>query len=325
MIDDLPAAPDPAGDSPSVFSTKAAAMVVALKNMVVQLRAAIASFNIALAGSANKIPYTIDLGTTMADPGAGFLRLNAATQNAATAIALDVIGGDAIDYTGLLASFALAANPVLGTLRIEKQGDASKFLVFSLTAMTTPTGYRQLTVACIGYSSASPFAQGDPVVLSFSRAGNQGAAGSLTQVLWVSDEKASGTPGGDGAPGTYVVRTLNTIKKNSISGASLASNQITLPAGTYRAKASAIAAVNAHRLYLYNVTDNVTVALGSTQASGSGNTASVIVESEFVLAAAKVFELRHWISTNITSTGLGSMSSSGMAEVYAQVFIEKAS
>jgi hypothetical protein len=163
-------------------------------------------------------------------------------------------------------------------------------------------------------------------MLFFQRAGDQGASGSLTQVLWVNDEKASGTPGGDGAQGAYVVRVLNTVKKNSITGATVASNQITLPAGTYRLDVIAPSAVTSHKVYFYNVTDGATVAGGSSQYStNGGNTLSIIGRSEFTIAGAKTFEVRHWIGTNTASFGLGSPSNTGQAEVFTQVFIEKVS
>ena len=51
--------------------------------------------------------------------------------------------------------------------------------------------------------------------------------------LHVRDEKAANTPGGTFTASAWQKRDLNTVKTNQISGASLASNQITLPAGTY--------------------------------------------------------------------------------------------
>ena len=61
-----------------------------------------------------------------------------------------------------------------------------------------------------------------------------GAGGGIfeSQLLHVRDEKASGTDGGTSANG-IVDRDLNTVKVNEITGASLSSNQITLPSGTY--------------------------------------------------------------------------------------------
>ena len=62
-----------------------------------------------------------------------------------------------------------------------------------------------------------------------------------SQLFHVRDEKSSGTSGGNFSSGSYVTRTLNTSLTNEISGASLSSNQITLPSGTYYIQASCMA------------------------------------------------------------------------------------
>jgi hypothetical protein len=253
------------------------------------------------------------------------LRLSSATQNAATVLRLDTTSGGS-DVSSILDTFDASTGQTKGAIRLAKAGDPSKFLLFNVTARTAPTGYRNISVVNTGGSSANPFVNGDTLMLFFQRAGDQGASGSLTQVLWVNDEKPSGTTGGDGAAGTYVVRTLNTVKKNSITGATLSSNQITLPAGTYRLDVIAPAGVTSgHKVYFYNVTDGTTLAGGSSQQGGSGNTLSILGRSEFTIAATKTFEVRHWIGTNILSTGLGYAASTGQAEVFTQVFIEKVS
>ena len=62
------------------------------------------------------------------------------------------------------------------------------------------------------------------------------AAGGQDGELLVVDEKAENSNGGDfGA--NPVVRDLNTVRKNTIAGASLATNTITLPPGTYETEA----------------------------------------------------------------------------------------
>jgi hypothetical protein len=75
--------------------------------------------------------------------------------------------------------------------------------------------------------------------------------------LHVRDEKSTGTNGGGSTAATVHTRTLNTVVINRISGASLASDQVTLPAGTYRVQASCPTASGAgsNRAQLYNVTD----------------------------------------------------------------------
>jgi hypothetical protein len=176
------------------FDNAMAALMQNLPVLASQINATEASMGIAAAGGANKIAYKVDLGTTMADPTAGWLRLNNTTQNLATAIVVDVISSDNGGYTELLNTFDDSTSSVLGQIRIEKMGDATKFLVFNLTAMTTPSGYRQFTVACVGFSAASPFIQGDQVALSFQRNGDKGDQASGFSNMVVMSSTGTWTP-----------------------------------------------------------------------------------------------------------------------------------
>ncbi len=115
----------------------------------------------------------------------------------------------------------------------------------------------------------------------------------------------------------------------SLSGASLASNQITLPAGTYNLTALCPAfRVGNHRAKLYNVTDGAAIAIGtnaSSSNSGSGFSQSV-VKSTFTLADSKVLELRHRCDSTLSTFGFGPQCNYGSeVEVYTDVFIEKLS
>lgn len=146
------------------------------------------------------------------------------------------------------------------------------------------------------------------------------------QLLHVRDEKASGTSGGSATSGSYVTRTLQTTKTNEISGASLAANQITLPAGTYRIDASAPAYnVDGHQAILLNVTDATTPVVGTAEHSfsSSGALTRSIVKGTFTIAGTKVFELRHHVTTSFASRGLGYETGYGNVEVYAEVQIWK--
>jgi hypothetical protein len=59
----------------------------------------------------------------------------------------------------------------------------------------------------------------------------------LPQVAIFQDQKSQGVAGGASVSG-FATRTLNTVVYNTITGASLSSNVITLPAGTYKIEAS---------------------------------------------------------------------------------------
>jgi hypothetical protein len=82
------------------------------------------------------------------------------------------------------------------------------------------------------------------------------ATGGQDGELLVVDEKTEGTDGGDLGPNP-ITRDLNTVKKNTIAGASLATNTITLPPGTYEAEAySTIYRIDRCQISLRDTSDN---------------------------------------------------------------------
>lgn len=141
--------------------------------------------------------------------------------------------------------------------------------------------------------------------------------------MLVQDQKSNGTNGGTGSTGINT-RTLNTVVSNTISGASLASNQITLPAGTYRVKARApVGPVDGNQAIFFNVTDTTSY-FGSSNDGLSNVQSWSFVECRFNIASAKVFELRHWIN-GATTAALGLAAGAGNTEVYSQVEVVKES
>lgn len=148
------------------------------------------------------------------------------------------------------------------------------------------------------------------------------------QLLHVRDEKPNGTHGGDFVAGTWRTRTLNTVKTNEISGASLSSNQITLPAGTYFiiAKAPGYKCGN-NRLRLYNLTNAVEVLVGRVTVSSvlGGVQSDAEVCGRFTITAQKTFEVQHYGAVTEATVGFGVAQFFGMVEVYAEVMIWKVS
>jgi hypothetical protein len=165
---------------------------------------------------------------------------------------------------------------------------------------------------------------GDSITLSSNGAAQWNAFG-MAQPLYgymlVQDQKANGTNGGTSVVGTQT-RVLNTVVNNTIYGASLASNQITLPAGTYRIKARApVGSIDGNQAVFFNVTDTTSY-FGSSNDGLSGVQSWSLVDCRFTIASAKVFELRHWTNVAVAS-GLGYNASAGNTEVYSQVEIIK--
>ena len=137
------------------------------------------------AGGAYAFPYVFDSSTADADPGAGKLRLGSATQNAATVMRIDLQAVGGADLTNVLADLRAATSSVKGSIRVVKMTDPSKWLIFDVTAVALPTGYRNLTVnwRATGGGSASPFANGDALMVFIDRNGDSGTVPGATELL----------------------------------------------------------------------------------------------------------------------------------------------
>lgn len=171
------------------------AFLAALPQFQTDANALAAALSSIAAGTAYAIPYVFSTTTTDADPGAGFLRLSSATQNASTVIRTDLTGADGTDWTSVLDTFDASTSTIKGQIRIVKLSDPTKWLTFSLTARATPTGYRNLTVVNIGGSSTSPFVNGDAILLMFTSSGDKGSTGPAGSLIRrVSTITSSSTP-----------------------------------------------------------------------------------------------------------------------------------
>lgn len=140
----------------------------------------------------------------------------------------------------------------------------------------------------------------------------------------VRDERPAGTVGGTATAGSWVQRVLNTVKSNTITGASLSANQITLPAGTYEYDGSAPGVqCDGHRIRLWNVTDVSVIDTGTN--ANSYNTAVCThshVSGVFTIASQKTIEIQHRLVTVNGAYALG--SASGVApELYAEITLRK--
>lgn len=301
----------------ATFASRVDAFITWLIGFVSELNIFSANLSTLAAGGAYAIPFTF--ATSGAGNGGKLT-----WPNYSGPLYFDTTDARGKSTVQLLASIMSSTTPIKAYLRFCKANDPGSWVVMAVTGFTQFANYGTVTATFI--DSAGSIVPNDSILVYLDRVGDKGDPGSLTQVLWVRDEKASGTTGGSAGAGTSVTRTLNTVKKNTISGASLSGNQVGLPAGTYRATAFAPANnVGPHQAYLYNVTDAATQVVGTNAYAGGStiSTHSVIGEAEFTLSASKVFEIRHWTNTGTASTGLGNAVSSGQGEVYTQLFIEK--
>lgn len=126
-----------------------------------------------------------------------------------------------------------------------------------------------------------------------------------------ANQLASGTTQetvGTFTTGAWRTRVLNTEVIDTEAIASLASNQITLGAGTYRIRAKGPAfQVDYHQVRFYNITESATVEYGNEALSGASDNCVTVSEvvTEFTIGSTKVFELQHRCSTTKASLGFG--------------------
>jgi len=141
--------------------------------------------------------------------------------------------------------------------------------------------------------------------------------------LIVADEKVAGTQGGAAVAGVNI-RTLNTMRYNTIPGAGLVGSQIVLPPGKYWYRIETTHGnVDSYHIFLFNETDGVLVGAGL---SGNGSTvsASDYIRSTSVMTSAieitekKAYSIRLWVSSSCPTYGLGCASNSGYTECYTE-------
>jgi hypothetical protein len=150
---------------------------------------------------------------------------------------------------------------------------------------------------------------------------NDGA--TLDQRAIFRQEETQNTDGGTFTKDVWQTRTLNTAQYNGINGCSLATNQVTLPAGTYYINAIAPAyGVSYNQAMWYNITDASAEIIGqSWRAFSTVNTFARVI-GVFTITAEKVFELQHQCADTVGTTGFG-IACNLTTEVYSSVTLIK--
>lgn len=238
---------------------------------------------------------------------------------AAATINLTTATGNAVHITGSGASIATITIPV-GALR-SVVSDGVNTLVYS-ASLDVPGKVNIITAAGDRWDVRGDTA--GAIVTNYTRANGTALVGG--QYLKVSDQKASGTDAGSSVANTITqTRTFNTVDVNTITGASLSANQVTLPAGTYRVRGRAPGVqTGGHKAFLYNVTDATYTDIGSNAATAAtgGSFSDSVISGQFTIATSKTFSMRHITAFAVATLGLGGAVSSGQVEVYAELEFE---
>lgn len=133
--------------------------------------------------------------------------------------------------------------------------------------------------------------------------------GFVRDYILLKDVKVAATPGGTFTKDTWQQRNINTEEIDTGDNCSVASNQITLDAGTYECLIKCPAyRVDNHKARLRNITDNSTTLEGTgefTVDSADYVQTSSFIMGRFTIAAGKAFEIQHYCSTGRANDGLG--------------------
>ena len=140
-----------------------------------------------------------------------------------------------------------------------------------------------------------------------------------------NETQAGNTAGGTATSGSWFKRVLNTTVHNDITGCSIASSVITLPAGSYTATVFAPNyRTDESQFRIQNTSDAATLIYGMSGNSRNASTQTMTgtVQGYFTLAASKTIEVQNRVLTTIATFGLGLPTNFG-DEIYASILIEK--
>ncbi|WP_198116937.1 hypothetical protein [Massilia rhizosphaerae] len=325
----------------SAFDAAMAYLMTNLPTWGTQTNALQANLNAIAYGGVYALSYKwgTSVNASVGFTAGGFIGLSDGVSNSimatpanAVSIYLDTKDLSTVSVAALLNSTVSGnSSAIKGHIRLVKQGDASKWARFSVTGYSQNGGglYGQFTVQFIDSSSTTPFATNDTVMLLFQRTGDKGdigPSGYTPTYMYVRDEKANGSGAGTALNGA-TVRVLNTVKVNTISGASLASNTVTLPAGTYEYAGSVPGyQCNAFQAQLWNSTDSLSVDMGTSEISTATNAVQVrsLVRGTFTISASKSFQLRHLQVNGGSGTfGYPAGNAGSVVEVYSEILFKK--
>jgi hypothetical protein len=231
-------------------------------------------------------------------------------------------GWSAGSTNGGLDTGSVAASTEYFVWLIRKDSDGTIDALFSAssTAPTMPAGYTyKRLLRGVRTDSSANIVNNQWLITD--------VANDRSANMIVREEQAANTQGGTFTNGAWRTRVLNTVKINEIPGASLASNQITLPAGQY--KITALAPSNyttSTKARIYDITNSADLIIGPSNYNEQSTVVTVtdLVIGVITLSGATVIELQHRCTDSYSTYGFGRAANlDSKVEVYSQIKIQK--
>ena len=145
---------------------------------------------------------------------------------------------------------------------------------------------------------------------------------ALAGRMSLKEQYASGTAGPTLTSGAWNSRTLNTVEFNSISGASVASGAVTLPAGKYHISVAAyMYNLGGGRLALVDEGSGRLVLVGINMIANTNDDSTMWLDGVFTLTSTKTLRVKSY--NNNGNVTLAALSQSGVPEIYMSCQIER--
>jgi hypothetical protein len=223
------------------------------------------------------------------------------------------IGATAITNDKIL---SVANTKITGTLSVATGGTGAATLTANNVLLGNGTSALQVV---------APGTTGNLLTSNGTTWTSSAAAAQQTSII-VSYVVGPTTDGGTATGSTTQTRPLNTVNYNGITGASLASNAVTLPAGNYFVNAIASAfLVGQFRYILRNTTASTNLVLGAAaEATGIEILGNII--GQFTLSTTSTVELQMYCNTTRGGDGMGTNGGGlppGVNSVYAVMQLTK--
>lgn len=281
--------------------------------------------NFFLAGAIYRVTYfTSNSGEWIVDsyPYLGDLQVESA-KLAAGAVTTTKIADGAVTYAKM--QDVSATSRILGR-KTSGAGDVEEITGAEALDFIGSTRGNVPVRGASGWGVVGPGTQGQVL-----RSDGTDIALGVIPLLHVTEQQSNNTGSSSNlTSGSWSQLVLNTTVVNQINSASVSSNQVSLPAGTYHAKLTVASpqvgsSLNTFKSRLRNVTDNATLAVSPTMGwsggGAAGGTPPVILEGTFTLSGTKTIQAQFYQNTGSSGTNiLGGNKGTGYSE--AEIYVE---